>query len=290
MPVPREQLWLLKPDNPLAERLGADFWDAVPKSPGVYVFWSAAGEVLYVGKSGNLRNRLLSYRSARPQSVSRKIIRLIREVSRISWQELPDETAALLEENRLIRLHRPPFNSANKSPETYYYILLSRPAENALGLELRMSVPDGFQGDVFGAFKGHAPVRAALGALNRLLYRFSAAYNGGALPREIVRVLTPRSFTHTFDVPCDSVHRLVRDFLGGQQSGLLQLFEGPEAQAEASAGRFAQNQLQDDARSLSHFFVSRAALNALIVSRFGLRTSLLPQADCDDFRVMLSRP
>lgn len=286
MPVPREQLRLLPSENPLRARLGEAFWEEIPKEPGVYLFWSEAGEVLYAGKSCNLRSRLFSYKNAKPSSVSRKIIRLIRETARISWHLTAGETEALLEENRLIRLHRPPYNSANKSPETYYFLLLSRPSDFSLRLELRMSVPDGFAGQVFGSFKGHGPVRRALGALNRLLFSYSSS-GEDALPRELTRVLTPRIYAHTFDVPACSLHCLTRQFLSGESPALLRLLEPI---AETAPDRFSQARLAQDEENLLHFFRSYAASHLRIQQRFNLRTPLIPQEDADDFRVMVAVP
>ncbi|WP_164682719.1 GIY-YIG nuclease family protein [Cyclonatronum proteinivorum] len=283
MPVPREQFRLLPAQNPLKGWLGEIFWEEIPKGPGVYLFWSGEGEVLYAGKSCNLRNRLFSYKNAKPSSVSRKIIRLIRETARISWHLTAGETEALLEENRLIRLHRPPYNSANKSPETYYFLLLSRPTDFSLRLELRMSVPDGFAGQVFGAFKGHGPVRRALGALNRLLFRYSIL-GEDPLPRELTRVLTPRIYTHTFDVPVCLLHRLTRQFLSGESPALLRLLEPI---AETAPDRFTLAHLAQDEENLRHFYRSYAAYHACLQRHFNLRTPLIPQEDADDFRVML---
>ena len=58
MHVADNQLLLFPPTRPLAERLGADFFRAVPERPGVYLMSTACDGVLYVGKAKNLRRRL----------------------------------------------------------------------------------------------------------------------------------------------------------------------------------------------------------------------------------------
>jgi hypothetical protein len=65
------QLWLFDPPKPLVERLGEDFFRALPSAPGVYLMCGASEGMLYVGKARNLRKRLSSYRVAKlpPRSV-----------------------------------------------------------------------------------------------------------------------------------------------------------------------------------------------------------------------------
>ena len=80
------------------------------KQPGVYEFIDAAGGTIYVGKARELRTRLLSYFTAPwPES---KSARLVRCAADIRWHYVPSEFAALLEEQRLIQLLRPPYNVA----------------------------------------------------------------------------------------------------------------------------------------------------------------------------------
>jgi excinuclease UvrABC nuclease subunit len=107
------QEWLLPYENPLAKRFDSAFFRAIPRAPGVYFLRGELDEVLYVGKAKDLRARLRSYRQARPDQVSRKVIRLIRIVRKIEWEECGTEKDALLRENRLLRELKPPFNVVN---------------------------------------------------------------------------------------------------------------------------------------------------------------------------------
>ncbi len=77
------QLWLFPPPKPLVERLGEEFFRALPSSPGVYLMCGDAEGVLYVGKARNLRKRLCSYRVANPERFPRRMIRLLHRVTRI---------------------------------------------------------------------------------------------------------------------------------------------------------------------------------------------------------------
>lgn len=81
--------------------------------PGVYRMIAADGEVVYVGKSKQLRSRLLSYfRGTFPAD---KGARVLRDADWIEWEYVPSEFAALLAELRAIKRYRPRRNVAMKS-------------------------------------------------------------------------------------------------------------------------------------------------------------------------------
>lgn len=109
-----DQLWLFDPPRPLVDRLGEDFFRAIPAAPGVYLLCGASEGVLYVGKARNLRKRLASYRVANPERFPRRIIRLLHRVRRIEWDECPTEEAARHREELLICVLAPRFNAAGK--------------------------------------------------------------------------------------------------------------------------------------------------------------------------------
>ena len=108
------QLWLFDPPKPLVERLGENFFRALPARPGVYLMCGASEGVLYVGKARNLRKRLASYRVANPERLPRRIIRLLHQVRRIELDECHSEEAACHREELLICVLTPRFNAAGK--------------------------------------------------------------------------------------------------------------------------------------------------------------------------------
>jgi hypothetical protein len=89
--------------------------------------------VLYIGQSKNLHLRLASYKNARPDCVSRKTIRLVRQVQSIAWETCEDAEAAQLRENELLRLHRPKFNTVNTYPAGYTFVAMV-PGQNEVAL------------------------------------------------------------------------------------------------------------------------------------------------------------
>ena len=93
----------------------------LPSKPGCYIYRNAAGDVIYVGKAINLRNRVRSYFHA-DTSHDAKTRRLVREISNIEWILVGSELEALILEMNLIKKHRPKFNIRLKDDKRYPYI------------------------------------------------------------------------------------------------------------------------------------------------------------------------
>ena len=81
--------------------LSQDQIDALPNAPGVYLFFGENDAVLYVGKSTDIRTRVLSHFSAGNRVY--KGVRLSQQVRRIDFMETAGELGALLLEARLIK-------------------------------------------------------------------------------------------------------------------------------------------------------------------------------------------
>jgi DNA polymerase III subunit epsilon len=80
-----------------------------PTTPGVYQMKDLHGNILYIGKAKNLRNRIRSY-FRNPKGQPRKVIELMSVMEQIEWQPLGSELEALLTEAKLIKEHQPIFN------------------------------------------------------------------------------------------------------------------------------------------------------------------------------------
>ncbi|MDP2959198.1 MAG: UvrB/UvrC motif-containing protein [Longimicrobiales bacterium] len=87
--------------------------------PGVYRMYGPGEELLYVGKSVHVRSRLLSYFRAHK---GEKAWELIRETSRVEWEYIPNEFAALVHEMKLIQGRQPRFNVQHKRRRIYAFV------------------------------------------------------------------------------------------------------------------------------------------------------------------------
>ena len=96
--------------------------DSLPRSPGVYLFRNARGDVLYIGKATNLRSRVRSYFSGDDR---RKIGSLLRETAHIDHVVHPHPLSAAVHEIRLIHQYMPGYNRQLKDWGRYVYVKLT---------------------------------------------------------------------------------------------------------------------------------------------------------------------
>lgn len=95
--------------------------NALPERPGCYLFKDEQGEVIYVGKAVNLRNRVRSYFHASAQQHP-KTRRLVQRIADLEWIVVGSELEALILEMQLIKRHRPRYNVRLKDDKRYPYI------------------------------------------------------------------------------------------------------------------------------------------------------------------------
>ncbi len=94
----------------------------LPDSPGVYQYFSAEGELIYVGKAKNLKRRVNSYFN---KEQTGKVLALVRRVARLEYIVVNTEFDALLLENNLIKEHQPHYNIMLKDDKTYPWLCLT---------------------------------------------------------------------------------------------------------------------------------------------------------------------
>lgn len=133
--------------------------------PGTYRMLGADGRILYVGKSRRLRARLLSYFRAKGRR--NKSVKILRHAFAIDWQYSPDEFAALLDELRLIKLHRPHFNQDMMNDEwPRAYVALT--SGKVPGLRVVRRTDDARAASLWGPFRRVSLLADAVHALAEL--------------------------------------------------------------------------------------------------------------------------
>lgn len=140
------------------------FLKTLTPRPGVYQMHNGAGEVLYVGKAGNLRKRVSSYFSRSAQSA--KTRSLVSQITAVEVTVTRSETEALLLENNLIKKLKPRYNILLRDDKSYPYIFLSAHPEFP-----RLAFHRGAQrskGEYFGPYPSAGSVRDSLNLLQKV--------------------------------------------------------------------------------------------------------------------------
>jgi DNA polymerase-3 subunit epsilon len=107
--------------------------DALPEQTGVYYFYNEAGEIIYIGKSKNISERVRSHLS---DSLSKKEQELKYRIADIGYELTGNELIALLLESSEIKKHQPVYNSAQKRTILNYGLFHYKDKEGYLRLKI----------------------------------------------------------------------------------------------------------------------------------------------------------
>ncbi len=95
----------------------------IPKTPGIYQFFDAKENLLYVGKAKNLQKRVASY--SKEKQLSARIARMVFLAEKIETTQTVSEAEALLLEHNLIKKFQPKFNILLRDDKTFAQILIT---------------------------------------------------------------------------------------------------------------------------------------------------------------------
>ncbi|MBQ8838770.1 MAG: excinuclease ABC subunit C [Bacteroidales bacterium] len=112
-----------------------------PHSPGVYRYYDAEGNVIYVGKAKDLHNRVAQY-FVPAERLTRKTAVMVSKIADAEYTVVESEADALLLENNLIKQFKPRYNILLKDSKTYPWICVSADMFPKVYLTRRM-VKDG---------------------------------------------------------------------------------------------------------------------------------------------------
>lgn len=256
-------------------KFGVEFLAAVPREPGIYRMYDAAGTLVYVGKARNLRRRLAQYRTTRRTKKDRKRQALVRAAERVEWEVCASELDASLTEIRLIQALRPKRNVAGAFPFLYPFI-----GVQVDGGDTRFCLttsPEAFAAfELHGAFRSREVTREAFFALMRLL-RY-VAHPAARRPHD--RLLVPRhSHVRTFRRLPPEWPVLWTALLRGASRAALEQLALRLLEHEGACARSAETDA--DLKAVERFFDDEASALARVIGATGYAAYPVPQRDRD---------
>ncbi len=209
---------------------------SLPTSPGCYLYKDAAGEIIYVGKAVNLRNRVRSYfqKSANHTAKTRKLVSRIADLDIVV---VDSELEALVLECNLIKQHRPHYNVRLRDDKHYPYLVLTMNEPFPRLLVTRKVKTDGSK--YFGPFTNSRAVWDSLRLIYRLFPLVTCRKSWDNTP--VQRPCLYHQMGRCPHAPCagladkDEYRRMVDDvalFLDGKQDKLVKQMK---AEMEAAA-------------------------------------------------------
>ena len=208
---------------------------SLPPKPGIYLFKSAAGEVVYVGKAKNLKKRISSYFQKR--GLDPKTAALVEETADLEYVIVSSELEALMLENNFIKKHWPRFNVLLKDDKNFQFIKVDYESEIPQVYAVRR-IDRREPNKYFGPYTSGLSVRNTLKLAKRLFHlcankkvgaRPCFQYHLGRCPGVCIGLVSAGSYKKTF--------RLVEQFLKNRQSEIVRMLRA-EMQAAAGARRF----------------------------------------------------
>jgi excinuclease Cho len=137
--------------------------DALPSHPGIYIFRDEHGSPLYIGKSVNIRSRVLSHLRTPEEA------RMLSQTHHVEFQRTAGEIGALLLESRLIKEMQPVHNKKLRRTRDMYSLLLQK--EERFGAPLVISTRDIDFSKADNLYGLYGSRRAALEALTEIVNR-----------------------------------------------------------------------------------------------------------------------
>ncbi len=138
----------------------------LPMLPGCYLYYDKKGEVIYVGKAVNLRNRVRSYFNPATWVQYPKTGRLVKEIERIEFVIRANELEALIQEAELIKKYKPRFNIRLKDDKRYPYLKVTWADDFPTVYVTRRMDRDGSR--YYGPYSNAKAVYATRDALRRM--------------------------------------------------------------------------------------------------------------------------
>jgi excinuclease UvrABC nuclease subunit len=255
--------------SPILKRIKANIKD-FPKTPGVYFMRAKSGEIIYIGKAKNLRERLSTYLNFSSE-LPPKVRNLIQAVHAIEYEVTDSELSALILESKMIKKHKPRFNTAIKRYRFHPFLKID--VQNTFPKIEKVYEIENDGANYFGPFSSGRTV-------NRILKQVNDTYKLRKCEYKFLRPIKSHSTCMYYDIgkcnaPCnltqskkeyESEVNRVNNFITGEGRDTIQDFFEKQMirfsnDEEYERAAFLRDRLTDIRRVMSYQKVITSAIN-----------------------------
>ncbi|MCD4679826.1 MAG: GIY-YIG nuclease family protein [Bacteroidales bacterium] len=123
----------------LNSKLDKAIIDSIPEETGVYYFVNNENEIIYIGKSKNIRNRVLSHLS---NNQTKKALELKNKIANIFYEITGSELIALLKESEEIKRYKPFYNTQQRRTDFNHGLYYYTDENNYIRLKIKKNIED----------------------------------------------------------------------------------------------------------------------------------------------------
>ena len=147
----------------------------LPTTPGVYFHKNSKGQIIYIGKAANLRNRVRQYfQTSRNKDAKTQL--LVAEIADTDWMSVDSEVEALFLEAEMVRRYMPHFNILLRDDKSMIYIRIDYDSDYPTVSYTRRPLDD--KARYFGPFFNAQTTKQAMKVLRRAFPFATARYSG----------------------------------------------------------------------------------------------------------------
>ena len=197
----------------------------LPGKPGVYLFYDHKGDIIYVGKSVDIRRRVLSYFQKSSNDRQIKVKAMVSGINNVGYYETVNDFLALLLEDKLIKQYYPYYNIRQKRYKRYKYLMLTNglfPTVRVINSSRKIR-----NKRIFGPFKGKYDVDILLNII-RKYFKLRLCYESNPVTKCLYHDLdycTAPCIMNIMPLEYTAIVNNVIDFLGGSIEKIIPLLK-----------------------------------------------------------------
>jgi len=181
----------------------------LPSKPGVYFFKNTSGQILYIGKAINLKNRVKSHFKKNDSLIGQ----FRQKISTIDYIKTENETQALILEDQLIKKYQPKFNIQQKDDKSYFWVNFTPLERQGNSIQNKKTSKDGSKNNFLTGLTNDEWPRVQI--VHRLKNRgktnnpIGPFVNGTELKktlRALRKILPYRTCKNSYEKPCLQWH------------------------------------------------------------------------------------